>query len=347
MFTIVVGVTKTSNHMNIKEFITKNIINHPEDIAGLAMRRYKISRPAVHKHLNALIRDGIIIATGRTKARTYMLSSRKAVSLTLPITPNMQEGDVWQTHIEPIAQDLPKPIQQICYYGFTEMLNNVIDHSQSKKVHIVCRFGTNPISMEIHDSGIGIFKKIQAALHLTTLREGILHLTKGKFTTDPTRHTGEGIFFTSRIFDEFTIASNSLIFMRFRDGDWSVDSSMTEVGTSVFMHIAPTSTATLESVFAKYTDPDTRNFNRTQVAVQLAKIAGETLISRSQAKRVLMGLEEFKTVILDFKDVSTVGQGFVDEVFRVYKNQHPDITFTPTHMNENVEFMIKRGLPAE
>lgn len=331
--------------MNIKEYIIKNIINHPEDIAGLVMQRYKISRPAVHKHLSALIQDGIITATGRTKARTYSLSSRKATSFTLPITPNLQEGNVWQTRIESIAQGLPKPIQQICYYGFTEMLNNVIDHSQASKVHIICRFGTDPISIEIHDNGIGIFKKIQSALHLSTLREGILHLTKGKFTTDPAHHTGEGIFFTSRAFDAFTIASDGIAFMRFHDEDWSVESSPPGKGTRVAMEISPKSAITLESLFAKYTDPDTRNFNRTQVAVQLAKIGGETLISRSQAKRVLMGLEEFKTVILDFKDVSTVGQGFVDEVFRVYQNQHPDITFTPIHMNDNVAFMVKRGLP--
>lgn len=345
MFIINTQVVKPNNYMNIKEFIIKNIINHPEDIAGLVMRRYKISRPAVHKHLSALIHDDIITATGRTKARTYRLSSHKATSFTLPITPNLQEGNVWQAHIESILHDLSESIQQVCYYGFTEMLNNVIDHSQASKVHIICRFGTDPLSIEIHDNGVGIFKKIQNALHLTTLREGILHLTKGKFTTDPAHHTGEGIFFTSRTFDEFTIASDGIAFMRIHDEDWSVDSSQVDKGTRVTMQITPTSTTTLESVFAKYTDPDTRNFNRTQVAVQLAKIGGETLISRSQAKRILIGLEKFNTVILDFKDVSTVGQGFVDEIFRVYHNQHPDITFAPINMNDNVEFMVKRGLP--
>lgn len=331
--------------MNIKDFITSNIVNHPRDIVGTAMQHYKISRPAVLKHLNALIRDGVITVTGRTKARNYTLSSHKVISFTLPITPELQEGDVWKTHIESSAQGLPESIQQICYYGFTEMLNNVIDHSKASKVHIVCQFGMTPISIEIHDNGIGIFKKIQNALHLTTMREGILHLTKGKFTTDPIHHTGEGIFFTSRAFDEFTIASNDIAFMRFNDEDWSVDSSPIDKGTQVTMRISSTSKATLESLFVKYTDPDTRNFDRTQVSVLLAKIGGEVLISRSQAKRVLMGLEKFRSVILDFKDVSTIGQGFVDEVFRVYQNQHPEITFTPIHMSENVEFMIKRGLP--
>jgi anti-sigma regulatory factor (Ser/Thr protein kinase) len=333
--------------MNIKDFISKNIVNHPKDIVGVAMQQYQISRPAVLKHLNALIRDGVITVTGRTKDRIYALSSHKATAFTLPITPDLQEGDVWQTHVESFTQDLPKSIQDICHYGFTEMLNNVIDHSQAKETYIVCQFGTNPITIGIHDKGIGIFKKIQDALHLTTLREGILHLTKGKFTTDPQHHSGEGIFFTSRLFDEFTIASNNIVFMRFCDDDWSVDSSTTKVGTTVVMQISKASTTTLESVFEKYTDPETRNFNKTQVSVLLAKIGGDVLISRSQAKRILIGLDKFKNIVLDFKDVSTVGQGFVDEIFRVYQNQHPDITFILTNMNENVEFMIKRGLPPE
>ena len=76
----------------------------------------------------------------------------------------------------------------------------------------------------------------------------------------------------------------------------------------------------------------------------LSKDADESHISRSQAKRILHGLEKFKTVILDFKNVESVGQGFVDEVFRVYTYDHPDISIQYIHANEDVEFMIKRSV---
>ncbi len=332
--------------MNIKDFITKNIINHPKDIVGVAMHHYHISRPAVLKHLNALIRDGIVTVTGRTKARRYALSSHNAISFTLPITPDLQEDQVWKSHIAPHTLSLSENCQKICHYGFTEMLNNVIDHSTATKVSIQCNFSTNPITIILLDHGVGIFKKIQNALHLDTLREAILHLTKGKFTTDPTRHSGEGIFFTSRVFDSFTISSNGIRYMRHQDADWAVDSTDTIIGTFVGMELSPTATTTLESVFQNYTDPETLSFDKTQVFVELAKLEDESFISRSQAKRILSGLDKFKTIILDFKNVSTVGQGFVDEVFRVFQNSHTDIKLIPTNMNENVEFMIKRGLPA-
>lgn len=332
--------------MKIKEFIAENIINHPRDIVALTMRYYQISRPAVLKHLNTLIRNGVVTVTGRTKARHYALSSDKSISFTLPITPDLQEDKVWQNYIAPHTLTLPENCQKICHYGFTEMLNNVIDHSTATKVTIQCNFSTHPISLVLHDNGIGIFKKIQNALHLDTIREAILHLTKGKFTTDPTRHSGEGIFFTSRVFDSFGISSNGIRYMRHLDTDWAVDSTDTNIGTFVAMELLPTTTMTLESVFQNYTDPKTFSFNKTQVLVELAKLEGESFISRSQAKRILNGLDKFKIVILDFKNVSTVGQGFVDEVFRIFQNSHPQIKLIPTNMNDNVEFMIKRGLPA-
>lgn len=69
--------------MNIKKFITKNIVNHPKNIVGVAMQQYKISRPAVLKHLNALIRDGKIHAEGRTKDRRYTLAPMDNIQTSL------------------------------------------------------------------------------------------------------------------------------------------------------------------------------------------------------------------------------------------------------------------------
>ncbi len=86
------------------------------------------------------------------------------------------------------------------------------------------------------------------------------------------------------------------------------------------------------------------NTPQTQILVELGLNPDETYISRSQAKTVLLGLEKFKTVILDFRRVRTVGQGFVDEVFRVFQNNHNDIKMIPQNANSDVTFMINRSL---
>ena len=63
-------------------------------------------------------------------------------------------------------------------------------------------------------------------------------------------------------------------------------------------------------------------------------------IAGSQARRILFRLELFKKVILDFLGVEFMGQGFADEVFRVFRNKHPEIEIIPVHANESVMGMI-------
>ena len=67
------------------------------------------------------------------------------------------------------------------------------------------------------------------------------------------------------------------------------------------------------------------------------------LVARSQAKRVLDGLERFQEVILDFAGVEGIGQGFADEVFRVWPRQHPDTHLRAENMTAPVTFMVERA----
>ena len=70
-------------------------------------------------------------------------------------------------------------------------------------------------------------------------------------------------------------------------------------------------------------------------------------MSRSEAKRILAGLEPFEEIIFDFKGVVTVGQGFVDEIFRVFAQRNPKKKLTVMSTSESVEFMIRRANKAE
>jgi UTP-glucose-1-phosphate uridylyltransferase len=57
---------------------------------------------------------------------------------------------------------------------------------------------------------------------------------------------------------------------------------------------------------------------------------------------VLTGLEKFKSIILDFDKVPTVGQAFADEIFRVFQQRYRNIKITPINMIEPVKFMVDR-----
>lgn len=72
----------------------------------------------------------------------------------------------------------------------------------------------------------------------------------------------------------------------------------------------------------------------------LARYGDENLVSRSQAKRLLVRFERFKEVILDFKGVDTIRQAFADEVFRAYPSQYPRGHIVPLNFNEQIQIMI-------
>ena len=101
---------------------------------------------------------------------------------------------------------------------------------------------------------------------------------------------------------------------------------------------------TTKEIFDEYTSDDFV-FNKTKIIVHLAKdYLGHDFVSRSLAKRILMNVEKFKIIVLDFENIDNIGQGFADEVFRVFKNKNPDITIVPVNMNEEIEFMINRAM---
>ena len=264
----------------------------------------------------------------------------------LDVSPDMDEDRVWREKIHPILPQIKEDILDICQYGFTEMLNNVIDHSQSKYVEITVEYNSLKIVFYIIDNGIGIFNKIQKDFNLESPKHAILELAKGKLTSDPTRHTGEGIFFTSRIFDIFFIQSESLSFFGHNNSDFIFENlqEKTEKGTGVYMQINLNSSLNIKDVFDEYTaDKNDYGFSKTIVPVKLLQ-EGEALVSRSQAKRLIVRFEKFKKVVLDFDGVKFIGQAFADEIFRVFQNQYPNLLLVYINANDDVEKMIKHVL---
>lgn len=198
------------------------------------------------------------------------------------------------------------------------------------------------------DDGIGIFRKIARALDLPDERLALLELSKGKLTTDPRRHPGEGVFFTSRMFDRFAIESAKLVFDHdvAEPADILFDVEMSEdaSGTEVLMQLAIDATRTSKQVFDEFSSgPDDHAFAKTIVPVRLARIGDENLISRSQAKPLLQRVDRFRIVILDFEGVTVMGQAFADEIFRVFANQHPEVELLAIHAVADVQQMIRRA----
>ena len=66
----------------------------------------------------------------------------------------------------------------------------------------------------------------------------------------------------------------------------------------------------------------------------------DSWISRSRARSLLSLYDGMGEVIIDFEGMSTIGQGFADEMFRVHRNSYPEMKLTPINMNGAVKDMI-------
>lgn len=330
---------------DVRKFILENLENHSSDIVAVVANEFGFSRQRSHEYITREIKSGGIIKIGSRRWTRYFLAGGKHIQFSLDIgLEQIDEDKVWAKYIKPMMVRYPKNVIQICAYAFTEIFNNAIDHSGGTNIFTDFEVKDGNINIGIMDNGIGIFQKIQDALHLESKKEAILHLSKGKFTTDPSKHTGEGIFFTSRMLDSFSISSGDM-FYTFKGNDWFLSPERPEdfgKGTYIKMILSTTSRVAPKQVFDRYKDKEI-GFGKTIVAVALSADPGDPHVSRSQAKRLLMGLEKFKRIILDFKGVDSVGQAFVDEVFRVFKNEHSNIEIHYFNTNEEIDAMIKRG----
>ncbi|MBI4967769.1 MAG: DUF4325 domain-containing protein [Rhodospirillales bacterium] len=328
----------------VRDFILRNVAKHPGAIGSLVAQRFNLSRAAISRYVHRLIDEGLLEAEGKTNARRYRLKTLREELFAIEIFPGLPEHHVFRFRILPHLEGVAKNVIDICQYGFTEMLNNVVDHSGSAEAIIQIRRDYARIEMTILDKGVGIFEKIKRDFHLPDYHSALLELSKGKLTSDAARHSGEGIFFTSRMFDTFSILSGHLFYFRERqdDAEWliGVNERPNETpGTSVIMSIATDADWTTAQVFAKY-QGDNLRFRNTHVPIKLAPYPGEELVSRSQAKRILARFDQFSEVILDFEGVPTIGQAFADEIFRVYANQHPDKRLVAVGTTPEVARMI-------
>lgn len=352
-------ITNRRQTNTIREFILAKLPEHSHDIAKLVAQRFNITRQAVNKHIQHLLTQQLISKMGATKNCRYILKEASYVQLreerlpppiswekSYPITPQLAEDIVWSTDIQPLLQSLPANVLDIWHYGFTEMFNNAMDHSEGLSITVQVTIAKEAVEIMISDNGVGIFKKIQRVMSLLDERHALVELAKGKLTTDPKRHSGEGVFFTSKIFDLYLIYSGKVTFSHEFDKSYDAINEAGEsyLGTSIVMKISNQSERKIKDTFDQYaSEEDDYQFNKTIVPVKLAQYDNNTLISRSQAKRLLARVELFKNIVLDFTDIDIIGQAFADEIFRVFVQQRPEINLTAINYNADVKRMISRA----
>jgi len=321
-------------------YLLEKIEKKAENISKSVSDAFDINQNTVHTYINQLVKENII---KRIKRGEYeLIETNYVFSFSRSKGELESDSAIYSELMKSRIQDLPKNVQTIWEYAFTEMVNNVIDHSETETAQIIITRNYLDTTVIIKDSGVGIFEKIKNHFKYDTLDDAICELFKGKLTTDEKNHSGEGIFFSSKIMDEFFIISSGKIFTNNKfDDSLTVDIDKVIKGTWVIMSLSNYTQREIKEVFDMYSSVD-GGFLKT--TIPLKNIFDTAPISRSQAKRVCNRVSGFKEVVLDFEGLDWMGQGFAHQIFVVFKNENPEVIITPVNMGEDVTKMYNHVL---
>ena len=309
--------------------------------------QFGMSRQTAARALSELVSSGKLIKQGSTRSARYSVRLKPQTLSKAHLIKKLKglaEDKVFdEVDLRlGLSKNLGKNAYSIAYYAFTEMLNNAIDHSCSQKAAIDIELNSTDFSFRIRDTGVGVFKNIQKGFKLDSEQAAIDHLLKGKQTTMPDAHSGQGLFFTSKIADKLALRSGKMqLTFDNLESDIRLKQLHALKGTEVFFSIYKQSRKSLKALFDQYANDDFE-FDRTSYPVFILERHGA--ISRSQARRLTVGLDSFDRLILNFKKVKELGQGFADEIFRVFQSKHPRIVIEVQNANSAVNFMIQRAI---
>lgn len=316
---------KKVNQDKVKRYILRLIKSNRRDYVRSAVEAFGISKSSVYNYVRQMESDGLIEKKGSTYAlrtESYRYSFRNDGSLS--------EDKIYNQFISEHIT-FKKNVNAIWYYAFTEMMNNAIDHSQAENIYIGINQSCLETQILILDDGIGIFKNIQKFMKESknesiSLGECVSLLFAGRFTTAKQYHTGEGIFFTSHIMDEFIIYSDDNFFTRNNFTSSQIEDSSLhdfmsmERGTIVKMTLNNDTTKVLSEVFNTFAPVD-EGFVKTIIPIA-HMFPGGNPVSRSEARRLLESISVFTDIKLDFSGVEDIGQGFAHELFVLGKQKY-------------------------
>ena len=330
----------TSEKRNqIKHYFLEKIKEEPNNAIKKTCETFNISQNTVYRYIRELKNNYIIFGDGQ---RISFVQSFDCVSINLNTNERIEEYDIFEKYIKKYIKPLSINIYKIWCHAFTEMMNNAIEHSQADTVQIGIWQNYLTTTILLNDDGIGIFKKIKEYYHYETLEDSINMLFKGKMTTDSSNHSGEGIFFTSRMLDKFALISDKKLFSHDKYFDISSDIDISKFkvhnkGTTVYMELSNFSKRTLREVFDMFSN---KNEGFIKTRIPLKNIFDMYPVARSQARRLCEGFDKFKEIELDFDGIDDIGQGFAHELFIIYPKNHPNIKLIPLNVCDDVQTMI-------
>ena len=326
----------------VTAWITEAAVRHPDDLPDHLAQRLGLQPSTARAMCHKLVGLQWLVREPSTSRRLrFAPGLLRQVVRRYPLA-GLQEDAPWREDFSPCLH-LPDPVARIAQHVFTELLNNAIDHSGGTQVTVSVRQTPWQLQVLVSDDGRGVFDTIGTRYQIDDPGAAMLELAKGKLSTQPERHTGRGLFFTAKLADVFDLHANGRAFQQrsWQRERWHAGRPACRQGTSVYAAIALDTDRTLDSVLRRYSlDGSSYRFERTVVPLALLTGPQVGLDSRATARRVAARLGVFRRVELDFEGLDEVGHGFIDELWRVFAREHPELQLVPVNMAPRVAEMV-------
>lgn len=322
-------------------WITRAAIERPDGLVDAVADRLACSPARARALVRQLVSLGWLDAVRHGRRVRHTPGRLRQVVQRYPLA-GLDEDLPWSRDFAPFFA-LPRHVREMAQHAFTELLNNAIDHSGGQSVTVSMRQTPAHLQLLVCDDGRGLFDKVREAFGIEDPAMAMLELAKGRLTSDPARHTGRGLYFTSRLADVFDLHANAVAFQH-REWDplsWKAGRAVRPQGSAIYLAIALDTERTLDEVMRSASlDGAGYGIDRTRLPLRLIQREDAGLESRAQARRVAARLTDFRRAELDFAGIDRIGQGFADELFRVFGRQAPGLALEVHNASPQVRAMI-------
>jgi len=324
----------------LTQWITAAAMQHADDLPAALAARLDISRRRAHGLMRKLVAMQWLQASGTARRPRYGPGALRQVVQRYGLA-GLQEDEPWRHDFAPFFTLRPE-VQRMAQHAFTELLNNAIDHSGGQQVTVSMRQTPLQVQLLVSDDGCGLFERIAQSFAIAEPQLAMLELSKGKLTSAPERHSGHGLFFSSRLADVFDIHANEAAFQcrSWEQRSWRAGRPAARQGTSIYLAIQLDTPRTLDVVLRAHSLQGGYDFDRTEVPLHLLGGEARYIASRADARRVAARLAGFRRAELSFEGVDDIGHGFADELFRVFQRDNPGLLLVPVGMNRGVQAMV-------
>ncbi|HKX44874.1 MAG TPA: DUF4325 domain-containing protein [Burkholderiaceae bacterium] len=333
------------NLESITRWITAAAQRRPHALDAELAARADVSPRSARRMLARLVELNWLVREGSVRKPAWRPGLLRQVVQRYELA-GLEEDIPWSLDFAPYVE-LPPNLLRLVQHTFCELLNNAIGHSGGSHVTVSLRQTASQVQLLVSDNGVGLFERVAQTFSIASPALAMLELSKGKLTSQPERHTGEGLFFTSRLADVFDLHANDAAYQQraWDERGWHPQRrALRHAGTSVYAAFALDTPRTLDGVRRAYSvsrgDPLGVEFSRTVVPLRLITSTVEGLESRAQARRVCARLGEFRRAEIDFGGVASVGHAFADELFRVYGSGQESLELVPINMTPAVAALV-------